>query len=65
MNQVKIFEGNGNEDEVNAWLRENPDIKVTSIQLQPMHDLYGGHPPAVCNQWVSIVVVYSEGATTK
>ena len=59
MCQIKIFEGHGNnEDDVNAWLRENKEVEVISVNMIPMHDRYGYGQGDICNQWISTVVVY-------
>ena len=61
MEQVKIFEGNGNnEAEVNAWLKDNPDIEVKQISMTPMFDRYGYGQGEICNQWIATIVVYSQ-----
>jgi hypothetical protein len=64
MTQIKIFEGNGNnEADVNTWLKDNPGIKVLSVNMVPMHDLYGyGYGEGsgqVCNQWIATIVTYT------
>lgn len=59
MQQIVIFEGNGNnESEVNNFLKSNPNVEVVSVNLIPMHDLYPGTAPTVCSEWVSTVVIY-------
>ena len=63
MYQIKIFEGNGNnEQDVNAWLKDNHDIEVIGISLQPMHDRYTFGQGDICNQWIATVVIYREAA---
>ncbi len=58
--QIKIFEGNGNnEKDINAWLKDNPDIKVLSVILSPLYDLYNCVPPNVCNQWIATTITYT------
>jgi hypothetical protein len=55
--QIKTFQA-GEDHEVNQWLKENPNIKITNITRIPMHDLsYYGN---LLNQWIDIVVVYDE-----
>jgi hypothetical protein len=67
MQQIKIFEGNGNnESDVNVWLKENPNIEIQHIEMIPMFDRYGygcGVPADmfnICNQWIATIVVYEE-----
>ncbi|XCH79039.1 MAG: hypothetical protein WHF31_16215 [Candidatus Dehalobacter alkaniphilus] len=70
MYQIKIFEGNGNnESDVNTWLKDNPGIEVVSVSIQPLYDFYGAGnyldaQPQICNQWLATVVIYKEGVTT-
>ena len=62
MTQIKIFEGNGNnEAEVNAWLKENPNIKLLQVTMVPMLDRYGYGQGDICNQWVATIVTFSTG----
>jgi hypothetical protein len=57
--QIKIFEGNGNNEvEINAWLKENPNIKVINITAQCLYDTYLGVAPAVCSSWISTTAIY-------
>lgn len=62
MTQIKIFEGNGNnESDVNAWLSENPNIKVLTVSVQPLHEFYKFiTPPQICNQWLATTVIYQK-----
>lgn len=58
MNQTKIFEGNGNnEEDVNIWLRKNPNAKVTNTNMVPMHDL-NANTGEICNQWIATIITY-------
>ena len=60
MQQIKIFEGKGNnENEVNEWLRENPEIEVTNINMTPMFDRYTFGNGDICNQWIATIVIYN------
>ena len=65
MQQIKMFEGHGNnEQDINIWLKENPDIKIKYITMVPMFDRYdyGYGIPAdqwnICNQWIATIIVY-------
>lgn len=59
--QIKIFEGlTANEQAINAWLRENPDVVISSIHVDSLHQLYHNQPPQVASQWTIIIVVYEE-----
>ena len=61
MQQIKIFEGNGNnENEVNSWLKENPEIDIIGVNMVPMHDRYSYGAGDICNQWVATIVIYEE-----
>lgn len=61
MQQIRIFKGNGNnEDDINIWLKENPNIKIIYINMVPMHDRYCYGQGDICNQWISTIVVYEE-----
>jgi len=55
MQQIKIFEGdsilnNGTEENINKWLKDNPNVKITNINRIPMYDLYNNSNIEVCNQ---------------
>jgi len=57
MQQIKIFEGHGNnEDNINTWLKTNPQIEVTGVNMIPMHDIY--QSGEICNRWVATIVIY-------
>ena len=57
MQQIKIFEEHdNNENDINLWLKTNPQVEVTSVNMIPMHDLYASG--VVCNQWVATIVTY-------
>ncbi|MDD3230486.1 MAG: hypothetical protein PHE09_14900 [Oscillospiraceae bacterium] len=61
MQQIKIFEGHGNnEDDVNSWLREHPEVEIIGINMVPMHDRYTYGAGDICNQWVATIVIYEE-----
>lgn len=63
MQQIKIFEYNGNnESDINAWLKENPFIHLISVTMVPMFDRYGFGQGDICNQWIATIVIYEEGA---
>lgn len=58
MQQIKIFEGHdNNEDDINLWLKTNPQIEVVNVNMIPMHDLYYVSGD-ICNQWIATVVTY-------
>jgi hypothetical protein len=64
MHQIKIFEGNGNnENDANAWLKDNPDVEVKFVSLHTIYDFWGAGDcpdtlPQICNQWIATVLVY-------
>lgn len=59
MQQVKIFEGHGNnETDINKWLQENPNIRIIQINMIPMFDRYSYGQGDICNQWIATIVVY-------
>jgi len=60
MYQVKVFEGNGNnESDINNFLKDNPDIEVISVTHNSMHDLYYNITPIqICNQWIASTLIY-------
>jgi len=59
MLQIKIFEGNGNnETEVNEWLKDNTGIEIKQITMIPMFDRYGYGQGDICNQWIATIIVY-------
>jgi len=58
--QIKMFEGHGNnENEVNRWLQENPNVEVLNVTLTPMYDLYCNTALNVCNQWITTTITYT------
>jgi hypothetical protein len=58
--QIKIFEGNGNnEEDINMWLLDNPSIEIVYITMVPMFDRYCHGQGDICNQWISTIVIYS------
>ena len=60
MQQIKIFEANGNnEADVNAWLKDNPAVKVNHVTMVPMFDRYAQGRGDICSQWTATIVVYS------
>ena len=62
MEQIKIFEGNGNnETDINSWLRDNPTFHVVSTSMSPMLDRYVPSGD-ICNQWIATTVIYTEVA---
>jgi len=61
MQQIKIFEGNGNnESDINEWLKDNPNIQPVNINMVPMFDRYSYGQGDICNQWITTIVVYKE-----
>lgn len=68
MDQVKTFSDKRSyDDEVNAWLKQNPEVEIKAIYRFPMHDFYEAFsPPQICNQWADIMIVYTlrEAKTT-
>lgn len=59
MQQIKIFEGNGNnETDINEWLKNNPDIQIININMMPMFDRYSYGQGDICNQWIATIVIY-------
>jgi hypothetical protein len=60
LQQVKIFEGNGNNEvDINWWIECNPNYKIINMNMIPMHDKYPNGD--ICNQWVSTIVIYEDG----
>jgi hypothetical protein len=59
MQQIKTFQS-GEDWQVNEWLNENPNIKISLINRMPMYDRHSWGQGDICNQWVDIVVVYEE-----
>lgn len=39
------------ERSINALLAEHPGAKVHHLSVHPMHDMYSGCEPRVCNTW--------------
>jgi len=59
MQQIKIFEGNGNnEEDINMWLLDNPSIEIINITMIPLFDRYGYGQGEICNQWISTIITY-------
>jgi len=57
MTQVKIFEGNGNNEiDINEWLKGNSSIVIVNINMIPMFDRYGQGD--ICNQWIATIITY-------
>lgn len=59
--QIEVFECDGNnKDNINGWLKANPNIEIINIFYAPMYDLYSYGAPQICNQWIITTVVYKE-----
>ena len=66
MQQIKIFEANGNnEQDINAWLKDNPGVRVNHINMVPMFDRYAQGRGDINQQWTATIVVYSGELTKK